>query len=85
MSAIDNEVMLSSGRLVEAIMRYRGYSVNELADAIHEHPMNVYKLLNGRRVITPTMCKKLSSVLRFNPTILMASLGCEMKTEDSPG
>jgi len=70
--------MLSSGRLVETIMKYRGYNVNELAEAINEHPMNVYKLLNGRRTITPNMCLKLSSVLGFEPAVLMASLGCEM-------
>lgn len=72
--------ILSSGRLVEAIMRYRGYGVKELAEAINEHPMNVYKLLNGRRTITPNMCMKLSNALNFEPAILMASLGCEMRS-----
>ena len=76
------EETLSSGRLVEAIMKYRGYSVTELAEAIGEHPMNVYKLLNGRRVITPSMCMKLSTVLGFLPAVLMTSIGCEMSVKD---
>ena len=71
---------LSTGRLIEAIMKYRGYNVHELAEAINEHPMNVYKLLNGRRTITPKMCMKLSNALNLEPAILMTSLGCEMRS-----
>lgn len=62
---------LTSGRLVEAIMDYRGLSHIEFADAIREHPMNVYKIFNGGRRITNELAEKMGIVLNVSPVIII--------------
>jgi len=69
---------LTTGRLVEAVMRYRGMDVQELAELVDEHPMNFYKLLNGRRPITPEMASKLGKALNMSPIVIMESRNLEM-------
>ena len=69
---------LTTGQLVEAVMRYRGMDVQELAELVGEHPMNFYKLLNGRRPITPKMASKLGKALNMSPIVIMESHNLEM-------
>ena len=59
-------------------MRYRGMDVQELAELVDEHPMNFYKLLNGRRPITPEMASKLGKALNMSPIVIMESRNLEM-------
>lgn len=73
-----NTRYLTTGRLVEAVMRYRGMDVQELAELVGEHPMNFYKLLNGRRPITPEMASKLGKALNMSPIVIMESRNLEM-------
>lgn len=73
-----NTRYLTTGRLVEAVMRYRGMDVQELAELVGEHPMNFYKLLNGRRPITPEMASKLGKALNMSPMVIMESRNLEM-------
>ena len=69
--------MLTTGRLIEAVMKYRGLSYAELAEAIGEHPMNFCKVLNGRRNVTPEMAAKVAKVLRMSPLVIMQSRNIE--------
>ena len=73
-----NTRYLTTGRLIEAVMRYRGMDVQELAELVGEHPMNFYKLLNGRRPITPEMASKLGKALNMSPMVIMESRNLEM-------
>lgn len=73
-----NTRYLTTGRLVESVMRYRGMDVQELAELVGEHPMNFYKLLNGRRPITPEMASKLGKALNMSPIVIMESRNLEM-------
>lgn len=73
-----NTRYLTTGRLVEAVMRYRGMDVQELAELVGEHPMNFYKLLNGRRPITPEMASKLGKALNMSPMVIMESRNLEL-------
>ena len=73
-----NTRYLTTGRLVEAVMRYRGMDVQELAELVGEHPMNFYKLLNGRRPITLEMASKLGKALNMSPIVIMESRNLEM-------
>ena len=73
-----NTRYLTTGRLVESVMRYRGMDVQELAELVGEHPMNFYKLLNGRRPITPEMVSKLGKALNMSPMVIMESRNLEM-------
>lgn len=52
--------------------------VQELAELVGEHPMNFYKLLNGRRPITPEMASKLGKALNMSPIVIMESRNLEM-------
>ena len=76
--AKQNTKYLTTGRLVESVMRYRGMDVQELAELVGEHPMNFYKLLNGRRPITPEMASKLGKALNMSPMVIMESRNLEM-------
>ena len=69
---------LTTGRLIEAVMMYRGMNVNELAQAIWYHPMKLYKLLNGSRNITPELALKFAEVLNMNPLVIMQSRSIEI-------
>lgn len=69
---------LTTGRLVEAVMRYRGLSHQEVADMIGEHLMNFYKLLNGKRPITQEMARKLGKALNMSPIVIMTSRNLEL-------
>ena len=70
--------ILTTGRLIEAVMKYRGMSYAELADAVGEHPMNFCKVLNGRRIVTPEMAVKVANVLRMSPLVIMQSWSIEI-------
>ena len=72
---------LTTGRLIEAVMRYRGMTINELADAIGYHPMNLYKLLNGSNNITPNLAEKFGKALNMSPLIIMESRNIEIFSE----
>jgi plasmid maintenance system antidote protein VapI len=74
---------LTTGRLIEAVMKYRGLEVQELAELVGEHPMNFYKLLNGRRPITYEMASKLSDALNMSPLIIMESRNIELFNENN--
>ena len=69
---------LTTGRLIEAIMKYRGMDCKDLASVISEHQMNFYKILNGRRIITPQMAGKLGKALNMSPLIIMESMNLEL-------
>lgn len=75
--------MLTTGRLIEAVMKYRGMSYAELADAVGEHPMNFCKVLNGRRNVTPEMAVKVAKVLRMSPLVIMQSRNIEICNENN--
>jgi plasmid maintenance system antidote protein VapI len=64
-------------------MKYRGLEVQELAELVGEHPMNFYKLLNGRRPITYEMASKLSDALNMSPLIIMESRNIELFNENN--
>lgn len=68
---------MTTGRLVEAVMLFRGMSFEEFANAIGEHPMNVYKLLHGRRRITQEMAVKMAKALNMNPLLILQ--GCSIE------
>lgn len=74
---------LTTGRLIEAVMKYRGLEVQGVADMIGEHPMNFYKLLNGRRCITPEMASKLGRALNMSPIVIMTSRNLELFNENN--
>ena len=69
--------MLTTGRLIEAVMKYRGMNYAELAEAVGEHPMNFCKVLNGRRIVTQEMAAKVAKVLRMHPMVIMQSSNIE--------
>lgn len=69
---------LKTGRLVEAIMKYRGMNVDDLAKAMSWHPMNVYKLLNGKKRITDELAIKIAKILDCSPLVIMVSRNIEM-------
>lgn len=73
---------LKTGRLVEAIMKYRGMKVDDLAKAMSWRPMNVYKLLNGKKRITDELAIKIAKILDCNPLIIMVSINIEMTKEE---
>ena len=75
--------MLTTGRLIEAVMKYRGMSYAELAAAVGEHPMNFCKVLNGRRIVTQEMADKVSKVLRMSPLVIMQSSNIEFLSKRS--
>ena len=77
-----NEI-LTTGRLIEAVMKYRGMNYAELADAVGEHPMNFCKVLNGRRNVTPEMAVKVAKVLRMSPLVIMQSRNIEFFSKQS--
>ncbi len=52
-------------------------SFEEFANAIGEHPMNVYKLLHGRRRITQEMAVKMAKALNMNPLLILQ--GCSIE------
>ncbi len=62
---------MTAGRLVEAIIKYRGLKIEEVADMVHWHLMNFYKLLNGSKPITEAMAIRLAEVLNVNPAIIL--------------
>jgi plasmid maintenance system antidote protein VapI len=68
---------LTTGRLIEAVMKYRGMDVEELAKAIDYHPMNLYKLLNGSKNITDRMALKIGKALNMSPLVIMQSHSIE--------
>ena len=74
--------MLTTGRLIEAVMKYRGMSYAELADAVGEHPMNFCKVLNGRRNVTPEMAVKVAKALHMLPLVIMQSRNIEFCNEN---
>ena len=78
MATIKRTEYLTTGRLVEAIMLYRGLNCQQLAQKIGEHPMNFYKILNGSRNITTEMSIKLSNALNMSPLIIMESRNIEI-------
>ena len=69
---------LTTGRLVEAIMRYRGMKPQDVADVVGWHPMNFYKLLNGKIPITQEMAGKLGKALNMSPMVIMESRNLEL-------
>lgn len=69
---------LTTGRMIEAVIRYRGLSIGEFADAINEHKMNVYKILNGRRPITQAMALRIGKALGMSPVVIMGSVSLEL-------
>lgn len=62
---------LTCGRLIEAIVDYRGMSYIDFADVIREHPMNVYKIFNGGRKITNELAEKIGIALNVSPVIFI--------------
>lgn len=74
--------MLTTGRLIEAVMKYRGMSYAELADAVGEHPMNFCKVINGRRNVSPEMAVKVAKVLCMSPLVIMQSRSIEICEEN---
>ena len=66
-------IMLTTGRLAEAIMFYRGLSYTELAGMIGEHPMNFIKVLDGRRTLTDELAVKIGAALNVSPLVLIQS------------
>lgn len=69
---------LKTGRLVEAIMKYRGLKVKDLADVIGWHPMNVYKLLNGRLDISDDIAIRIAEVLKCSSLLIMLSRSIDL-------
>ena len=69
---------LTTGRLIEAVMKYRGMDVEGLAEAIGYHQMNVYHLLNGSRNITPELAMKFGKALNMSPLVIMQSRSIEI-------
>lgn len=59
-------------------MRYRELSPQEVADMVGWHPMNFYKLLNGRIPITQEMASKLGKALNMSPMVIMESRNLEL-------
>lgn len=66
-------IMLTTGRLAEAIMFYRGMAYSELAERIGEHPMNFIKVLDGRRTLTDELAVKIGAALNVSPLVLIQS------------
>ena len=73
-----DSTMLTTGRLIDAVMKYRGMSYAELAQAVGEHPMNFCKIINGRRNVTPEMAIKVAKVLQMSPLVIMQSRSIEI-------
>ena len=74
----NNDKPLTTGRMIEAVMKYRGVTINELAESIHEHVMNAYKLLNGRRIVSNEMAVKIGKALNMPPIIIMQTRDLEV-------
>jgi len=74
----DNTGPLTTGRLIEAVMRYRGMDYKGLGAAIGWHPMNVCKLLNGRKDVTPAIAIRIADALRMSPPVIMQSISVEI-------
>lgn len=72
-----NEI-LATGRLIEAVMRYRGLSVSDFAAAIGEHKMNAYKILNGSRPVSNALAVKIGNVLNMSPMVILSSANLEL-------
>ena len=64
--------------MIEAVMKYRGVTINELAESINEHVMNAYKLLNGRRMVSNEMAVKIGKALNMPPIIIMQTRDLEV-------
>lgn len=62
---------LTVGRLIQAIVEYRGMTICEFGNSIGEHPMNVYKIFNGGRKITNDLAAKMGKALNVNPVIIV--------------
>ncbi|MBQ3874515.1 MAG: hypothetical protein II728_03960 [Bacteroidaceae bacterium] len=69
---------LTTGRLIEAVMKYRGMNYVKLAEAVGEHPINFCKVLNGNRNVSPEMAIKVAKVLNMSPLVIMASRNIEI-------
>ena len=69
---------LTTGRLIEAVMEFRGMTINDFAKAVGYHPMNLYKLLRGARNITPELAIKFAKVLNMSPLVIMTSRNLEI-------
>lgn len=68
-----SNIKLTTGRLTEAIMFYRGMTYTELAERIGEHPMNFIKVLDGRRMLTNELAVKIGKILNVSPLVLIQS------------
>ena len=64
---------LTTGRLIEAVMKYRGMRINELGPAVGEHPANLYKMFRGDRPITPALAIKFAKALNMPPLVIIHS------------
>lgn len=73
-----NDKPLTTGRLIEAIMKYRGMNYAQMAEAVGEHPINFCKVLNGNRNVSPEMAIKVARVLNMSPLVIMTSRNIEI-------
>jgi plasmid maintenance system antidote protein VapI len=73
-----NDKPLTTGRLIEAIMKYRGMNYAQMAEAVGEHPINFCKVLNGNRNVFPEMAIKVARVLNMSPLVIMTSRNIEI-------
>jgi len=48
-----NDKPLTTGRLIDAVTKYRGMNYAQMAEAVGEHPINFCKVLNGNRNVSP--------------------------------
>ena len=69
---------LTTGRLIEAVMKFRGMNYAQLAESVGEHPINFCKVLNGNRNVSPEMAIKVAKVLNMSPLVIMASRNIEI-------
>lgn len=68
----DNNI-LTTGRLIRAVMEYRDISMEEFSTAIGEDKMNAYKILRGKRRVTESLAVKIGKCLNMSPLVIMNS------------
>lgn len=74
-------IPMDTGRIVDAVRIYKCMTVQQLAELLEEHPVNVYKILNGRRTFTDALAVKIGNVLGIPPMILMCSRIVDAETK----
>ena len=73
LSKITPDITLTPGRLVEAIMLYRGLRYTDLAEKVGEPPSNFIKVIDGRRVLTDELAVKIGKALNVPALVLVQS------------